>query len=299
MKLNLKLVRIDMNMEDATIAKWHKALGERFDAGEGIALIREHKIRIVPAVTTMLIRFLAETGSSASCETVTQWDCGGSAMPVDLLEQVERKLGGVCTEGWGLSEASSAVAQNVPSVPQKPGSVGLVLPGLELLVRSPDGENCGPGEAGELLVRGKTVMQGYWERPEATARALDRQGFLHTGDIGYLDADGYCFIVGRKDDLIIRGGQNISPRDVEEVIQQHPAVEEVAVIGLPHSEFGETPAAFIVVVAGKIVTEREILELCNERLARYKTPTRIMIVDKLPHNSTGKVLKKELRKHYA
>jgi long-chain acyl-CoA synthetase len=271
---------------------------ERFDPSEGIALIREHKIQIVPAVTTMLIRFLAEPAGKEACKTVTQWDCGGSAMPVDLLKQVEGELGGLCTEGWGLSETSSAVATNVPSVPQKTGSVGLVLPGLELSVRGPDGESCAPGEAGELLVRGETVMQGYWQRPDATARALDRHGFLHTGDIGYLDADGYCFIIGRKDDLIIRGGQNISPRDIEEVIQQHPAIEEVAVIGLPHSELGEMPAAFIVATAGMIVNEREILELCEKRLARYKIPSRIIVLSELPHNSTGKVLKKELRRRY-
>ena len=220
-------------------------------------------------------------------------------MPIDLLAQVERELGGVCTEGWGLSEASSAVVQNVPSVPQKPGSVGLVLPGLELAVRTVDGDECATGEAGELLVRGETIMQGYWNRPEATAHALDADGFLHTGDIGYLDEDGYCFIVGRKDDLIIRGGQNISPRDIEETIQQHPAVEEVAVIGLPHPELGQTPAAFIVAVVGEDLSEDAIFALCREQLARYKVPLRVAIVDESPHNSTGKVLKDELRKRYA
>ena len=272
---------------------------ERFDAPRAIALIRDHAIRIVPAVTTMLIRFVAEPGASAACKSVMQWDCGGSAMPIDLLAQVERELGGVCTEGWGLSEASSAVVQNVPSVPQKPGSVGLVLPGLELAVRTVDGDECATGEAGELLVRGETIMQGYWNRPEATAHALDADGFLHTGDIGYLDEDGYCFIVGRKDDLIIRGGQNISPRDIEETIQQHPAVEEVAVIGLPHPELGQTPAAFIVAVVGEDLSEDAIFALCREQLARYKVPLRVAIVDELPHNSTGKVLKDELRKRYA
>ena len=272
---------------------------ERFDAPRAIALIRDHAIRIVPAVTTMLIRFVAEPGASAACKSVMQWDCGGSAMPIDLLAQVERELGGVCTEGWGLSEASSAVVQNVPSVPQKPGSVGLVLPGLELAVRTVDGDECATGEAGELLVRGETIMQGYWNRPEATAHALDADGFLHTGDIGYLDEDGYCFIVGRKDDLIIRGGQNISPRDIEETIQQHPAVEEVAVIGLPHPELGQTPAAFIVAVVGEDLSEDAIFALCREQLARYKVPLRVAIVDESPHNSTGKVLKDELRKRYA
>lgn len=272
---------------------------ERFDASEAITLIRDHAIRIVPAVTTMLIRLKAEPGASAACKSVVQWDCGGSAMPIDLLARVERELGGVCTEGWGLSEASSAVVQNLPSVPQKPGSVGLVLPGLELAVRTADGDACKAGEAGELLVRGETIMQGYWNRPEATARALDADGFLHTGDIGYVDEDGYCFIVGRKDDLIIRGGQNISPRDIEETIQQHPAVEEVAVIGLAHPELGQTPAAFIVTVGGEDLSEDTVLALCREQLARYKVPSRVAIVDELPHNSTGKVLKDELRKRYA
>lgn len=272
---------------------------ERFDATEAVARIREHRIRIVPAVTTMLIRFVVEPGSSEACRSVVQWDCGGSAMPVGLLARVERELGGVCTEGWGLSEASSAVVQNVPSVPQKPGSVGLVLPGLELAVRTAEGDACKTGEAGELLVRDETIMQGYWNRPEATARALDADGFLHTGDIGYVDEDGYCFIVGRKDDLIIRGGQNISPRDIEETIQQHRAVEEVAVIGVPHPELGQVPAAFVVAVKGLDLRDEEVFDLCREHLARYKVPERVAIVDALPHNSTGKVLKEELRKRYA
>jgi long-chain acyl-CoA synthetase len=272
---------------------------ERFDPAAALDLIRRHAIRIVPAVPTMLIRIVGEPGAAASCRSVAQWDCGGSAMPVDLIERIERELGGVCTEGWGLSEASSAAVQNVPTVPQKRGSVGLVLPGLELAVRTLEGARCGPHEQGELLLRGETVMQGYWNRPEATAAALDGDGFLHTGDIGYVDEDGYCFIVGRKDDLIIRGGRNISPREIEEIIQQHPAVEEVAVIGLPHPELGQTPAAFVVAAPGVKLDGAEITALCREHLAPYKTPTCVEVVAALPHNPTGKVLKEELRRQYA
>ena len=269
---------------------------ERFDPAVALSLVREHRIRIVPAVPTMLVRLLANEGAASTCGSVVQWDCGGSALAVDLLEQVERTLGGLVTEGWGLSEASSAVVQNVPGVPRKPGSVGLVLPGLELAVRTLDGRDCRPEEQGELLVRGETVMRGYWNRPEATAKALDAGGFLHTGDIGLVDDDGYCFIIGRVDDLIIRGGQNISPRELEETIQEHPAVREVAVVGLPDPELGAIAAAFVVPNRGTSLDGPAIIEFCRSRLARHKVPARVITVDQLPYNSTGKVMKSELRR---
>lgn len=272
---------------------------ERFDAAEALALIKSYQVRIVPAVPTMLVRLLATQGAAAACGSVRQWDCGGSALPVELLEEVERELGGLVTEGWGLSETSSAVAQNVPGVPRKRGSVGLALPGLEIEVRSPAGRRCGAGEPGELQVRGETVMRGYWKRPEATANALTTDGFLRTGDIGYVDSDGYCFVVGRMDDLIIRGGQNISPRELEETIQEHPGVGEVAVVGLPDPEFGQIAAAFIVAKDDMKLDDGDIIAFCRKRLARHKIPGRVVVIDQLPRNSTGKVIKAELRRRYA
>jgi long-chain acyl-CoA synthetase len=272
---------------------------ERFDPAEALALIKSHRVRIVPAVPTMLVRLLAAEGAAFACGSVRQWDCGGSALAPELLERVEQELGGLVTEGWGLSETSSAVTQNVPSVPRKRGSVGLALPGLELAVRSPDGQPCGAGEPGELLVRGETVMRSYWKRPEVTANAFTSDGFLRTGDIGCVDSDGYCFIVGRKDDLIIRGGQNISPRELEETILEHPAVREVAVVGMPDPEFGQVAAAFIVAKDGMRLDDGEIIAFCRKRLARHKIPARVLVIDQLPRNSTGKVIKGELRRRYA
>jgi acyl-CoA synthetase (AMP-forming)/AMP-acid ligase II len=184
-------------------------------------------------------------------------------------------------------------------VPRKRGSVGLALPGLELAVRSLEGRPCGAGEPGELLVRGETVMRGYWNRPEATANAFTVDGFLRTGDIGHVDPDGYCFIVGRKDDLIIRGGVNVSPRELEEAILEHPAVSEAAVVGMPDPEFGQIAAAFIVARSNTTLDPEEILAFCRKRLARHKMPGRVVIVDQLPRNSTGKVIKGELRRLYA
>jgi len=272
---------------------------ERFDPAEALALIKSHQVRITPAVPTMLVRLLAAEGAALACGSVMQWDCGGSALAPELLDQVEHELGGLVTEGWGMSETSSAVAANVLGVPRKRGSVGLALPGLELEVRSLDGRPCAPGEPGELLVRGKTVMRGYWKRPEATQSAFTNDGFLRTGDIGYIDSDGYCFIVGRKDDLIIRGGQNISPRELEETILEHPAVQEVAVVGMPDPEFGQIAAAFVVTKDGMRLDDGEIISFCRKRLARHKIPGRVLVIDQLPRNSTGKVIKGELRRLYA
>jgi len=274
-------------------------LMERFDPGQALALVKSHRVRIVPAVPTMLVRLLATEGAAGACSSVAQWDCGGSPLAVELLDRVERELGGLVTEGWGMSETSSAIAQNVLGVPRKPGSVGRALPGLELAVRSLDGRACGAGEPGELLVRGETVMRGYWNRPEATANAFTADGFLRTGDAGYVDSDGYCFIVGRIDDLIIRGGVNISPRELEETILKHPAVGEVAVVGLPDPEFGQIAAAFVVARTDATLSHAEILAFCRDRMARHKLPGRVTIVDQLPRNSTGKVMKGELRRLYA
>ena len=272
---------------------------ERFDASQAVTLIKSHKVRIVPAVPTMLVRFLASEGAADACRSVKQWDCGGSALPVELLDRVEREFGGLVTEGWGMSETSSAIAQNVAGVPRKRGSVGLALPGLELAVRTLDGRPCSAGEPGELLVRGETVMRGYWKRPDATANAFTRDGFLRTGDIGYLDSDGYCFIAGRKDDLIIRGGVNISPRELEEAILEHPAVGEVAVVGLPDPEFGQIAAAVVVARTNAMLDREEVLAFCRKRLARHKIPSRVVIADQLPRNPTGKVNKGELRRLFA
>ena len=272
---------------------------ERFDPAQALSLIKSHQVRVVPAVPTMMVRLLAAEGATQACASVIQWDCGGSAVPVELIDRIERELGGTVTEGWGLSETSSAVAQNILGIPRKPGSVGLALPGLELVVRTIDGHPQSPGETGELLVRGETVMRGYWQRPEATANAFTADGFLRTGDIGYVDADGYCFIVGRRDDLIIRGGVNLSPRELEEVINEHPAVSEVAVVGLPDAEWGQIAAAFVVAKRGVALDDEEILDFCRKRLARHKVPDRVAIVAELPRNSTGKVMKSELRRRYA
>jgi long-chain acyl-CoA synthetase len=187
----------------------------------------------------------------------------------------------------------------VIGVPRKPGSVGLALPGLEVQVRLPDEAPCGPGETGELVVRGETLMQGYWRRPDATAAAMTADGFFKTGDIGRIDSDGYVFILGRKDDLIIRGGQNLSPRELEEVILELPAVREVAVVGLPDREFGQIAGAFVVPAEAASLVEADVFAFCRRQLARHKLPGRVVILDRLPYNSTGKVMKVELRRLYA
>lgn len=274
-------------------------LMQRFDAARALTLIRENAVRIVPAVPTMLIRMADRPDAAAACRSVRQWDCGGAPLPHEVRMRVERELGGVVTDGWGLSETAGAASQEVPGVPHKPGSSGPALPGIDITVLAEDGNRCAPGEIGELLVRGETVMQGYWNRPEVTAQTLDAAGFVHTGDIGYVDADGYVYVLGRKDDLIIRGGENISPREIEETIQRHPDVADVAVVGIPDPVLGGRVCAFIIARPGQAPASASIQDFCRQHLARHKVPEAIEFLDELPRTSTGKVLKRELRKCWA
>ena len=272
-------------------------LMRRFAAEEAVQWIHRERIRIVPAVPTMLVRLLRVPEAPALCRSVVQWDCGGAPLARDVIEAVEQRLGGVVTEGWGLSEASGPVAQNTRDRPQKPGSVGPAFPGLELRAVDDEGKDVPPGAVGELLVRGPTVMRGYWGRPERTAEVL-RDGWLHTGDLGILDEDGDCTIVGRKDDLILRAGENVAPREIEEALAIHPAVEEAAVVGVPDPELGEAVLAFVVLRPGAQASAEELRRHAAGRLAPFKRPARIAFVAELPRNSLGKVqrslLKEEL-----
>lgn len=274
-------------------------LMRRFDAARAVDLVRSKAVRIVPAVPTMLVRLADQPGAPAACRSVVQWDCGGAPLPLEVRARVERELGGVVTEGWGLSETAGTASQELPGVPRKAGSAGLPLPGIEIVVRSEYGADCAAGEVGELLVRGETVMQGYWNQPEATAETLDAAGFVHTGDLGYVDGEGYCFLLGRKDDMIIRGGENISPREIEDTIQRHSDVADVAVIGIPDPILGSRVGAFVIARPGSAPTSESIQGFCRERLARHKVPETVELLEELPRTSTGKVMKRELRSRRA
>jgi long-chain acyl-CoA synthetase len=219
---------------------------------------------------------------------------GGAALPVEVLHRFEDEFGCIILEGYGLSETSPVAAFNHPDRLRKPGSIGTAVEGVELRVVGLDGEEVPQGEVGEIAVRGHNIMKGYWKRPEATAEAI-RDGWFLTGDMGRSDADGCYAIVDRKKDLIIRGGYNVYPREVEEVLYEHPAVAEAAVVGAPHAELGEEVVAVVALSAPGAATADELREFVKSQVAAYKYPREVRIVEQLPKGPTGKILKRDLR----
>jgi long-chain acyl-CoA synthetase len=219
---------------------------------------------------------------------------GGAPMPVAVMQDFERMFGVRVLEGYGLSETSPVAAFNHLTRPSKPGTVGQPLHGVEIRCVDDRDRPVPVGEPGEVVVRGHNVMKGYYKRPEATEEAM-RNGWFHTGDIGMLDAEGYLSIVDRKKDLILRGGMNVYPRELEEVLLTHPAVSLAAVIGVPDDRLGEEILAVVVRKPDASLTEAELLAWCKEQFAAYKYPRRIEFRDRLPIGATGKILKRELR----
>lgn len=219
---------------------------------------------------------------------------GSSALPVDVQEKFEKLTGGRLVEGYGLTEASPVTHANPIWGKRKAGSIGLPWPDTDCRIVDPEtGKECSFGEVGELQVRGPQVMQGYWNLPEETEKTL-KDGWLLTGDMASMDEEGYVSIMDRKKDMIIASGFNIYPREVEEVLFEHPAIQEAAVIGVPDSYRGETVKAFIVLKSGKTVTEEELEAYCREKLAAYKVPRLFEFRDELPKSIVGKVLRRVL-----
>jgi long-chain acyl-CoA synthetase len=196
-------------------------------------------------------------------------------------------------EGYGLSETSPVASFNPPDRERKPGTIGTPIEGVQMRVVDEQGNEVPQGETGEIAIRGHNVMKGYWRRPEATAAAIT-DGWFRTGDIGRVDEDGYFSIVDRKKDLIIRGGYNVYPREIEEVMHEHPAVAEVAVIGLPHPDLGEEVGAAVALKPGASATADELRDHVKRQVAAYKYPRKVWIVDALPKNATGKIVKREI-----
>ncbi len=223
---------------------------------------------------------------------------GGASLPVEILRKFEDRFQVRIYEGYGLTECSPVCVENPFGKKTKPGSIGLPIPGFEARVVSPSRSDVPVGEVGELLVRGPGVMKGYLNRPEATAAAVV-DGWLHTGDMARMDAEGYITIVDRKKDMIIRGGYNVYPREVEEVLFQHPAVFEAGVYGVPHVDLGEEVAANVVLQPGSQIGVQELRDFVRARLAPYKYPRIIRLVNELPKSHTGKVLKRELRREWS
>jgi long-chain acyl-CoA synthetase len=267
----------------------------RFDPGKALAIIARDKVNIFQGVPTMYGAMLHDPGrEDADTSSLTVCASGGSAMPVELMRGFEEAFGCKVLEGYGLSESSPVASFNHPDRERKPGSIGTPIEGVEMKVVDDDGGDVAQGEVGEIVIRGHNVMKGYWERDEATAETI-RDGWLHTGDMGQIDEDGYFFIVDRKKDLIIRGGYNVYPREIEEILYEHPAVREAAVIGVPHDEYGEEIGAAVALKDGHTVAESELRDFVKEQVAAYKYPRQVWFVDDLPKGPTGKILKREIR----
>ena len=257
--------------------------------------IQRYRCQHMSGVPTMYVYLLhypdAERFDSSSMRV---WGSGAAPLPVEIVEPFEKRFGGRLLEGYGLTEAAPVVSAHRYSGVRKLGSVGQPIPGVEVRILDDEDRELPVGELGEVAVRGPGVMVGYYRMPEETDQAL-RGGWLHTGDMGRLDADGFLYIVERKKDLVIRGGFNIYPREVEDVLYAHPAVAEAAVVGTPDALMGEEVLAWVVLAQGASATADELIGFCQSRLARFKCPKAVRFVEALPKSPIGKVLRKELR----
>jgi long-chain acyl-CoA synthetase len=262
-----------------------------FDAAKALRVMARDGVTVFLGVPTMYSALLAVPDRGPLSLRVCA--SGGAALPMEMLKRFEAEFGCAVLEGYGLSETASAVAFNHPDRERKPGSVGTPVVGVELMLADEHGLPTPRGEVGEIQVRGATVMKGYHGKPVETVAAF-RDGWFTTGDLATVDDDGYYFIVDRKKDLIIRGGYNVYPREVEEVLHEHPAVAEAAVIGIAHPELGEEIGAVVVLRPGTSAEPDGLRTFVKERLAAYKYPRLVWIVDELPKSATGKILRREV-----
>ena len=270
-------------------------LEPKFSPAEVFKTIKEQKATIFAGVPTMYNFMVQYPGASREdFESIRLAISGGSSLPVALLENFEEKFQVKVSEGYGLSEASPVTCFNPLDRERVPGSIGTSILNVENKVVDELGDELPVGQVGELIVRGDNVMKGYYKMPEETAATL-RDGWLYTGDLARKDEDGYFYIVDRKKDLIIVGGFNVYPREVEEVLFAHRDLVEAAVLGVPDPNLGEEVLAYVVKKEGSEVTEEQLLAFCEKRLAKYKVPKRIEFLDELPKNTTGKILRRSLK----
>ena len=266
----------------------------RFDAAKALEIIKRDAVTIFEGVPTMYAAMLHHPETDpAQAATLRVCVSGGASLPVEILRGFEEKFGCVILEGYGLSETSPVASFNHPDRVRKPGSIGTPIEGVEMRLIDEEGQAAPHGEIGEIAIRGHNVMKGYWGNPDATAEAI-KDGWFRTGDMARVDEDGYYFIVDRKKDLIIRGGYNVYPREIEEVLHEHPAVAEVAVIGMPHPELGEEIGAAVTLKPGASATPAELRAFARDKVAAYKYPRRVWLVDALPKGPTGKILRREV-----
>jgi long-chain acyl-CoA synthetase len=267
----------------------------RFDPGKALEIIQRDRVTVFEGVPTMYGAMLHHEGREdfdTSCLEVCA--SGGSAMPGEVMRAFEDAFDCKVLEGYGLSETSPVASFNHPDRDRKVGSIGTPIDGVEMKVVDDDGNDVDQGEVGEIVIKGHNVMKGYWNREEATKESIDDDGWFKTGDMAKVDEDGYFFIVDRKKELIIRGGYNVYPREIEEVLYEHPAVQEAAVIGVEDEKMGEEVGAAVVLKKGEDVSEDELKDYVKGEVANYKYPRRIWFADELPKGPTGKILKREI-----
>ena len=273
----------------------------RFDPAKALEVMARDLVTVFEGVPTMYGAMLAAAGAMESPPDLSSLRLavsGGASLPLEVMRRFEETFDAVILEGYGLSETSPVASFNHPDKERKAGSIGTPIRGVEMKLVATDGSDVEPGDTetiGEICIRGENIMKGYWQQPDATAAVVDEEGWFHSGDLARRDGDGYYYIVDRKKDMIIRGGLNVYPREIEELLYEHPAVAEAAVIGVPHAELGEEVAAYVVLKPDASATEDELVEHVRSQVAPYKYPRTVTLIPELPKGATGKILKRELR----
>ncbi len=267
----------------------------RFDPGKALEIIQRDKVTIFQGVPTMFGAMLNHPDKDDyDVSSLRICMSGGSAMPGEVQRGFQEAFGCKVLEGYGLSETSPVASFNHPDREPKEGSIGTPIKGVEMKVCDDDGNEVPQGEVGEIWIKGHNVMKGYYGREDATKESITEDGWFKTGDMAKVDEDGYFFIVDRKKELIIRGGYNVYPREIEEVLYEHPAVREAAVVGVPDENMGEEVGAAVALKDGEDVSEDELRDYVKQQVANYKYPRKIWFVDELPKGPTGKILKREV-----
>ena len=266
----------------------------KFDPGEALATIERDGVTHFYGVPTMYGALLHHPEREKyDASTLRLCKTGGASMPVEVLHGFEKAFDTELIEGYGLSETSPVASSGHPGQVRKPGSIGTPIEKVEMRIVDEEDNEVPRGEVGEIVIRGHNIMKGYWNRPDATAEAI-RDGWFHSGDLGREDEDGFFFVVDRKKDMIIRGGYNVYPREVEELLYEHPQIREAAVLGVPHPEWGEEIGAAVVLEPGEELAPEEISAWVRERIAAYKYPRVVWFLDELPKGPTGKIVKREI-----
>jgi long-chain acyl-CoA synthetase len=289
---------VSVTTMSALYAGGSTVISPKFSASQFWKIISDYQVTSFGSVATMLSILLNTypdgVPEGLKTDQLRFAMCGSAPVPAEVMKKFEETFNCPVVEGYGLSESTCRSTFNPPDERRRPGSCGLSI-GNEMKVVDDNDSEVSDGQLGEIVLRGENILKGYFKSPEATETAF-RHGWFHTGDIGYRDKDGFFYIVDRKSDMIIRGGENIYPREIDEVLYQHPAVAAAVTIGVPDPLYGEEVAAFVVLKDGMKVTEEELISYCTEKLADYKCPKTIRIVEDIPKGPTGKLLKRELAK---